>query len=125
MPQRPRIDADVLNGMRLMGATPEDIEKARAQMKPADEEDAGPGFDVWPENWVTVMFFLGVSTQWHHVSGMAVARTGLSRCEVEAEMRLRRVPVAERAELLDGLAVMEHAVLQYDAEARAREGAHA
>lgn len=77
--------------------------------------------EVWPECWEAVSFFVALETQWRWVSGMAVARVGLDYTAVEALMRLRAVPRASRAELLEDLRVMERAALAVWSERARRE----
>lgn len=67
--------------------------------------EQGP-FAVWPENWDVVQAFMAVQTQWRYVGTRPV---GLDYTAVDAALRLRRTQ--NRAEIFDGLRVMEYAVL--------------
>lgn len=79
----------------------------------ADLTAAGPpppiDFEVWPENWNAVMFYLGLSTQWRLAPMGGVV--GLDYTGVEAAMRMQRIPAAERPALFDQLRIMELAAL--------------
>jgi hypothetical protein len=85
----------------LFGAPPEVVAELQ-------EHGAAEEFDVLPENWPTVMMWLRVQTQWR-VAGLGGA-IGLDYTAVEAAMRMLRVP--NRAEVFDGLQVMELAALE-------------
>ena len=65
--------------------------------------------ELWPENAAACAVFLGVATQWR--SG-ANGITGLDYGAVEREMRIQRVPVAQRHEVRVGVRTMERAVLE-------------
>ena len=83
------------------------IEAVRARIQP---EDPGDAFEVYAENWRSVLFFLQVSTQWKAISGMErVQRIGLNYAGVETQMpRDRR----QRRKLWADLLVMERAALR-------------
>lgn len=108
-----------------MGASEADVAAARERMheqqalaQQQQAQAAADVFEVWPENWESVMFFAAVETQWAYVgTGLAGAvRTGLPSHRLEAEMNLRRVPPRKRLALLDDVRVMERAVLRLDRE---------
>lgn len=89
--------------MRAMGAPEEVIEKALRSAEPQEEV-----FDVWEENWKSVLFFLACATQWN-VAGMG-GYTGMNYPGIESVMRIRRIK--DRAALFEDLQVMEFAALE-------------
>lgn len=101
--------------MRAFGAPTEEIAAVEAALqatKPVQEEvDA---FAVYHDNWLTTQTFLRCCTQWLR-AGMAGARCGLCYAGVDVVLK-HFVPHKKRAEVLDGLQVMERAVLAFDAE---------
>ncbi len=65
--------------------------------------------DVYPDNWPVVRLFSDMSTQWRvGMSGLV----GLDYAALPAVMDLRGVDIADRAELFDGLRIMEEAALE-------------
>lgn len=73
------------------------------------EHGASEEFQVEPDCWETVQAFLRVQTQWR-VGGMGGHPIGLDYAGVEAALRMMRV--RDKAELFDGLQVMEAAALE-------------
>lgn len=95
--------------MIAAGAPPEEIERVKQEAAPPPDED----FHVWPENWDSVTFFLGLYSQWRTTSGMdRMRRTGLDYTAVESTMRIKGIPRKDRAALFDDICVMEEAVLE-------------
>lgn len=83
------------------------IEKQRPN-QPTDD------FEVFEDNWQTLLFFLKLGTQWNVLSGMSSShRLGLNYPAVESLMRLKRIPLAERETLFNSITMMEHAALEY------------
>lgn len=72
---------------------------------------------MWPENWNAVLTFSRGLTQW--TVGFS-GPVGLRYEAMEALMRLYRIPVAERADCLDRIRVMEAEALGVFAERRER-----
>jgi Phage related hypothetical protein (DUF1799) len=101
--------------MRVMNASAEEVEKARAAMEAQMPEDTG--FDVYDDNWESVMCFSGVGTQWQY-AGPAAVRTGLSYPGVSAFLHLRVRSPARRAAVFDDIQVMEAAVLKGERDER-------
>jgi hypothetical protein len=65
-------------------------------------------FEVWPENWDTVQFFMRLGTQWrYNTAGHA---TGLNYPSVESMLRILKIK--NKAEMMGGLQIMERAVLE-------------
>lgn len=100
--------------MRAFDAPAEDIEAVEAALQatvPSQPEDAT--FPVYHDNWLIAQVFERCSTQWQR-AGMAGVRAGLCYAGVEVVLK-HFVPKKKRAEVLDGLQLMERAVLVYDA----------
>lgn len=74
---------------------PGEINAMRKARKAAD-------FEVWEENWDTVLMFLRLQTQWNASMGGV---TGLNYSSVEYLGRL--YPVKDPVALFEGLQVME------------------
>lgn len=73
---------------------------------------AGDDFEVWEENWDSLLFFLNVSTQWNVVAGMGgLFYIGLNHTAIESEMNMRGIRKQRRAQLCDDLLMMERAAL--------------
>jgi hypothetical protein len=77
------------------GMDPGEINAMRKARKAAD-------FEVWEENWDTVLMFLRLQTQWNASMGGV---TGLNYSSVEYLGRL--YPVKDPVALFEGLQVME------------------
>lgn len=74
-------------------------------MAPADSD--GDHFEVWDENWDTVMMFLRLQTQWNVVMG------GYVGLKYEVLFRLCDLYSTEDPKaMLEGIQVMESAALQ-------------
>ncbi|MEA3265208.1 MAG: DUF1799 domain-containing protein [Pseudomonadota bacterium] len=89
--------------MRAIGAPAEVL----ATLQAGRERDE---FEVWPENWDTVVAFEVVSTQWRGPAFMADGRAywqGLDYTGVEAGLRL--AGIAATPDLFVGLRLMEAA----------------
>jgi hypothetical protein len=69
-------------------------------------------FEVWRENWPIVELFLAMSTQWLWTGGMEPRRCGLNYAALPFVYEGLRVPRQRRAELFQGLQVMEVAALE-------------
>lgn len=72
------------------------------------EEASGPPFEVWPDNWASVLVFESMGTQWRTGPGGIV---GLDYTPLPAVMRWRGVPRKQRAQVFDDVRVMEDAAL--------------
>lgn len=114
-------DDNVAAGLRTMGVCEAEIE--RHQGNHAVQETA-PDFEVYADNWVSVLFFLSLRTQWSFATdGMGfVKRLGLIYPAVESAMRMRGTKRAKQLALLEDVQVMEFAALQVVEE---RAQAHA
>lgn len=117
-PQRPQVDENVLDGMRRTGATEEQIAEVAASWAETDaveDED----FEVYADNWESVMFFLGLETQWTYAApGMGVPRlVGLPSNQIESEMSMRGIARRLRRALLDDLRLCERGALKAQTEA--------
>lgn len=73
-----------------------------------DHLDIEETFALWPENAEVLRLWFEVETQWQYGPR---GKTGISYAGVEADMRLRRISQAKRAELFAGLKIMEVAAL--------------
>jgi hypothetical protein len=75
--------------------------------------DEGPKhFEVWPENWLIVEVFQAMDTQWRWTGGMQSYQAGLDFNALPATYEGLQVPRKRRAEVFQGLKVMERAALQ-------------
>lgn len=69
-------------------------------------------FEVWPENWRTLVVFFRCTHSLQLVIGPGGGHYCGNRPEsLETVMRMSRVPRAEREEMLDHLQMMEAAAL--------------
>lgn len=75
----------------------------------ADEEDAD--FAVWPDNWRAVLLFTSLGTAWR-IDGASGNYFGLDYPAVAVVMAMQGVIDADKAELFNGLQVMERAALE-------------
>lgn len=109
-------DASLIESMRQWGADDDDIEALKADRRQQTEDEAA--CHVHPDCWDSVMLFLWVQTQWIWAGGGlgSARRMGLNRAGVEAELRMRAIPLLRWPELLADLQVIELAVLEADAE---------
>ena len=98
-------DDDRVSSLIEMGV-PE--EEARAFVQDSAESDELEDFDVFPENWDTVILFHRLQTQWR-VAGMG-GLIGLDYVAVESVMRICKVK--NREQTFDRLRVMEAAALE-------------
>jgi hypothetical protein len=79
------------------------------------EEASGPAVEIWPDNLETVNVFIAMMTQWR--TGYAGA-TGLDYAALPSVMQFCGVARKARADVFDGLRVMESAALAAMYEAR-------
>ena len=114
-PERAAVDENVLEGMRSTGATDEQIAEVVASWDapdadPVDDED----FEVYADNWESVMFFFGLETQWTYATpGMGAPRlVGLPSSQIEAEMNMRGIARKQRLGLLSDLRLCERGALR-------------
>ena len=89
--------------MKAMGMSDQDIERIMPVKQ--EEEDH---FDVWPENWDTVLLFLRCQTQWR-VAGMG-GMIGLDYGVVEWLFKVYKVE--DERQQLEDLQIMEAAALE-------------
>lgn len=85
-----------------MGAPAEVIAAAR-ELKQLDEKP----FEVWPENWETVIMFSRLSTQWNINYSTVI---GLNYPAVFEMMRFYKVE--DQEEVFEGIRIMELAALK-------------
>ena len=88
------------------------IEAVRAgiEQDDASDEEQGDTFEVYPQNWSSVLFFSQVGTQWNAIGGMERTHwIGLNYAGVETQMTQDR---KKRAKLWAELRVMERAALE-------------
>ena len=85
--------------LKALGATPE-------QLASLHLDSVSQDFEVWEENWDTVMMFMRLSTQWQaSMSGLV----GLHYPSLEWLCKL--YAVAEPVALFEGIQVMERTAL--------------
>lgn len=87
------------------GFPEEQIEEARKGAADAEE------FEVWPDNWRAVRYFVRVGTQWR-VGGMGDL-IGLDYAAVESALRLLGVQRSRWRVLFKDFQVMEAAAVDY------------
>ena len=99
--------------MRRTGATAEQIAEVVASWEEPDEPEAEDDFEVYADNWESVMFFVGLETQWSYTSpGMGQPRLlGLPSNCIESDMNMRGVPKGRRLALLADLRACERGAL--------------
>lgn len=85
------------------------VQAGLASLPPVAEQ-ATPDFEVYPENWETVLVFLALQTQWR--CGPMGGLQGLDYPAVEVVLRLRQV--SEPAALFERLQGMERAAIAAD-----------
>lgn len=104
--------AAVLDGL-IADSAPEDvIEAVRARIEQAatPDEDTADAFEVFSENWDSVLFFLRIGTQWNAIGGMErVHWLGLNYAGVETRMPKSK---KKRKKLWDDLQIMEATALE-------------
>lgn len=66
---------------------------------------------IYPDNLTTVLVFIDMKTQWRVGPGGPI---GLDYGVLREIWSTRRIKLADRAEILDGLQVMEEAVLKME-----------
>ncbi len=102
-----KIDHDMVDQLRALGAPLEVIEAAAAPAEPVQTD-----IHVWEDNWPAVAMFVGLKTQWRMHFGMAgVHYQGLDYGAVEVALRLANIPRRDRPAMLDDLRTMEQAAL--------------
>ena len=69
-------------------------------------------FEVWPENWLIVEVFQAMDTQWRWTGGMQSVQAGLDFGMLPVVYEGLQVPRKRRAEVFQGLKVMERAALE-------------
>ena len=102
----------VLDGLIADSAPDDVIEAVRARIEQAatPDEDTADAFEVFSENWDSVLFFLRVGTQWNAISGMErVHWLGLNYAGVETRMPKSK---KKRKKLWDDLQIMEATALE-------------
>jgi len=76
-------------------------------METVEEDQA---FDVYEENWLSFSLFCEMETQWEVIAGMGgVHYSGIKYPSLESAMRLRRVPLNDRARIFQDVRLMERA----------------
>jgi hypothetical protein len=84
------------------------IEAAQSQLKPPSDD-----FEVWEENWETLLFFLAVSTQWNVAAGMGgLYYVGMRHEGIAADMAMRGIRGKKAEALAETLRGMEQAALE-------------
>lgn len=102
----------VLDGLIADSAPDDVIEAVRARIEQAatPDEDTADAFEVFSENWDSVLFFLRVGTQWNAIGGMErVHWLGLNYAGVETRMPKSK---KKRKKLWDDLQIMEATALE-------------
>ena len=102
-----QVDSGVLTSLRAAGAPAEVIDAAE---QTASQQEGN--FQVWPENWETLLVFLAVETQWRESEGMAGGRLlGINYPALESAMRLMRIK--DKSEMFERVRMMEREAIKY------------
>lgn len=103
------IDASVIKSLIAAGAPDDVIEKVQKNNKRPDDF-----FDVWPENWESLCFFLSVQNHWVVVSGINGREyISLNYPSIESVIRtFNPVKKNKRAALYRDLRIVELAALE-------------
>lgn len=102
------VDENIICAMIADGAPQEVIDAAQSNLKPTDDD-----FEVWQENWNSLLFFLAVSTQWNVAAGMSgLFYVGLNHVALEANMNMRNIKKQNRLQLCNDMQLMERAALE-------------
>lgn len=101
-------DTRVTDVMRFARISEEEARAYIASQDATGDADLPEEFEVYPENWDTVMLFLRLQTQWI-LGGMDGRPVGLNYVAVESVMRMCRVK--NREQELDRIRFMEAAAL--------------
>lgn len=81
------LDDAALKNLRAAGAPPEII--AQAENKKSTSDVDVDDFEVWPENWESLLFFIRISNCWRIVDGLNGREfVGLDFCQIESVVRL-------------------------------------
>lgn len=105
------IDDGVVEALVMCGAPAEIIERARNGRAASDGDENC--FEVWEQNWDSVLFFLLVGTQWRAIGGIdRVLWLGLDYAGVETSMRAEQIARVNRKPLWSDLRAMERAALE-------------
>lgn len=83
------------------------------------EEASAPPVEVWPDNAGALNVMIAMATQWR--AGFS-GPTGLDYAALPAVFELLRIPRDERADVFDGLRVMEDAALELFRELAEKKG---
>lgn len=120
------VDEQLVATMRKWKASEEQVARVMAERAGAAPK-APEEVEVWPENWDTWMFFLAVQTQWDYASsGLSRAyKVAMNWSGVRSIACMRGVSEADQQRFVEGLAVIEHAVLDVEREKAARDAASA
>jgi hypothetical protein len=129
-PPAPALDESDLEGMRTLGASPQDLAAAQAILAGAPQPEPEEHFGVWDENWDTFLFFSSLAYQWSKVcltrsvalpmggarTWTEVRRDCLPATRVESAARLQGIPRSRWPALFADIQLMERAVLETDAK---------
>lgn len=125
------VDANVEAGLRLAGATDEQIERMRAERGELAQGGEAEDCLVYDDCWDSVMLFRDLATAWALQpllsmgpmgGASALVRVGLPPPSVESELRLQGIARSRWPALRADVRVMEYAVLLGEAERRGRAG---
>lgn len=114
------MDEGVIEGLRRMGASAQDVEAAQARLdadeaRQAEQDD----FEVHADNWDAWMFFLSVQTQWVFASsGLGAQRVAMHYPGVESAARMQGIARRLWPELFEAVHAVELTVLAVDAKRR-------
>jgi hypothetical protein len=102
------LDEHVIQGLISAGAPDDVIELARSKIKSGSVER----FEVYEENWETVLFFLALKGQWRVISGMSVFYQDIDHTAIFHTMEMLGTPKRQRKQLFLDVKLMAAAALE-------------
>lgn len=80
-------------------------------------EASGPPVEVFPDNWATVMVYLSMVTQWRMGSSGPIGLDYAVLLGKHGVMAMCGVRRGDRADVFEGIQIMENAALDHMAKA--------
>ena len=102
------LDENVIQGLISAGAPDDVIELARSKIKTGSVEQ----FEVYEENWETVLFFLALKGQWRVISGMSIFYQDINHTAIFHTMEMLCIPKRQRKQLFLDVKLMASAALE-------------
>lgn len=96
----------MIDGLVAVKAPQEVIDAAKCNYIGEDSDDC----EVWEENWLSVMLFLAVSTQW--IISPFGGYIGINYTALQSTMSMIGIKKKKRASMFDDVRIMESAALE-------------